>query len=187
VTKLAYHQRESPKLPPKLIWDVSEDRELVETSLRHWVWLADTWMKPPFDFSYSGSQQLDWSGENVQIASDNHGLMIPLSIFLDGNLVLNLPSASDFEEVDSQLLIWVSGKLILQAGGGSGPVSFYGIAVVECEECIQQLVSEIYWSGHLSCIENPSSLGLFHIRQKNWAGGSLKRLLLRVSGVRATM
>ena len=187
VTELAYHQRESPDLPPMLIWDVSEDQELVEASLRHWVWLADAWTKPPFDFSYSGSQQLDWSGENVQIASDNHSLMVPLSIFVDGNLILNLPSASDFEEVDSQLLIWVSGKLILQAGEGSGPVSFNGIAVVEGEDCIQQLVSEIYWSGHLSCIDNPSSLGLFHIRQKNWAGGSLKRPLLRVSGVRATM
>ncbi len=184
VTELAYHQRESPDLPPMLIWDASEDRELVETSLRHWVWPADSWTKPSFDFSYSGSQQLDWSGENVQIASDNHSLVVPLSIFVDGTLVLNLPSASDFEEVDSQLLIWVSGKLILQAGEGSGPVSFNGVAVVEGEDCIQQLVSEIYWSGHLSCIENPSSLGLFHIRQKNWAGGSLRRPLLRVSGVR---
>ena len=109
--------------------------------------------------------------------------MTPLAIFVDGNLVLNLPSASDFEEVDSQLLIWVSGKLILQAQEGSGPVSFSGVAVVEGGDCIQQLVSEIYWRGHLSCIENPSSLGLFHIRQKNWAGGSLKRPLLRVSGV----
>ncbi len=36
VTELAYHQRESPDLPPMLIWDVREDRELVETSLRHW-------------------------------------------------------------------------------------------------------------------------------------------------------
>ena len=137
VTKLAYHQRESPKLSPKLIWDVSEDRELVETSLRHWVWLADTWMKPPFDFSYSGSQQLDWSGENVQIASDNHSLVVPLSIFVYGNLVLNLPSASDFGELDSQMLIWVIGKLILQAGEGSGPASFNGIAMVEGEDCIQ--------------------------------------------------
>ena len=110
VTELAYHQRESPDLPPMLIWDASEDRELVETSLRHWVWPADSWTKPSFNFSYSGSQQLDF-GENVQIASDNHSLMVPLSIFVDGNLVLNLP-ASDFEEVDSQLLIWVSGKLI---------------------------------------------------------------------------
>ena len=57
--------------------------------------------------------------------------MTPLAIFVDGNLVLNLPSASDFEEVDSQLLIWVSGKLILQAQEGSGPVSFNGVAVVE--------------------------------------------------------
>ena len=56
--------------------------------------------------------------------------MTPLAIFVDGNLVLNLPSASDFEEVDSQLLIWVSGKLILQAQEGSGPVSFNGVAVV---------------------------------------------------------
>ena len=55
VTELAYHQRESPDLPPMLIWDVSEDRELVETSLRHSVWLADSWTKPSFDFSYSGS------------------------------------------------------------------------------------------------------------------------------------
>ena len=55
VTELAYHQQESPGLPPTLIWDVSEDRELVETSLRHWVWLADSWTKPSFDFSYSGS------------------------------------------------------------------------------------------------------------------------------------
>ena len=101
--------------------------------------------------------------------------MTPLAIFVDGNLVLNLPSASNFEEVDSQLLIWVSGKLILQAQEGSGPVSFNGVAVVEGGDyCIQQLVSEIYWSGHLSRIENPNSLGLFHIRQKNWAGGSLK-------------
>jgi len=111
----------------------------------------------------------------------------PPVIFVDGNLVLNLPSASDFEEVDSQLLIWVSGKLILQAQEGSGPVSFNGVAVVEGGDCIQQLVSEIYWSGHLSCIENPSSLGLFHIRQKNWAGGSLRRPLLRVSGVRTIL
>ncbi|MEC7193255.1 MAG: hypothetical protein VXW13_07170, partial [SAR324 cluster bacterium] len=38
VTELAYHQRESPDLPLMLIWDASEDRELVETtSLRHWV------------------------------------------------------------------------------------------------------------------------------------------------------
>ncbi|MDG2195657.1 MAG: hypothetical protein P8O70_02000 [SAR324 cluster bacterium] len=102
-------------------------------------------------------------------------------------MVLNLPSASDFGELDSQLLIWVSGKLNLQAREGSGPASFNGIAVVEGEDCIQQLVSEIYWSGHRSCIENPSSLGLFHIRQKNWAGGFLKRLLLRVSGVRTIM
>ena len=42
VTELAYHQQESPDLPPMLIWDVSQDRELVETSLRHWVWLADS-------------------------------------------------------------------------------------------------------------------------------------------------
>ena len=65
--------------------------------------------------------------------------MTTLAIFVDGNLVLNLPSASDFEEVDSQLLIWVSGSLILQAQKGSGPVSFNGIAVVEGEDCIQQL------------------------------------------------
>ena len=45
VTELAYHQRESPDLPPMLIWDVREDRELVETSLRHWFWLADAWTK----------------------------------------------------------------------------------------------------------------------------------------------
>ena len=64
VTELAYHQPESPDLPPMLIWDASEDRELVETSLRHWVWLADSRTKPSFDFSYSGSQQLDWSSEN---------------------------------------------------------------------------------------------------------------------------
>ena len=113
--------------------------------------------------------------------------MTPLAIFVDGNLVLSLPSASDFEEVDSQLLIWVSGKMILQAQEGSGLVSFNGIAVVEGGDCIKQLVSEIYWSGHLSCIENPSSLGLFHIRQKNWAGRSLKRPLLWVSGVRTTL
>ena len=93
--------------------------------------------------------------------------MTPLAIFVDGNLVLNLPSASDFEEVDSQLLIWVSGKLILQAQEGSGPVSFNGIIFVEGKDCIQQHVSEIYWSGHLSGIDNPSSLGFYHIRQKN--------------------
>ena len=74
----------------------------------------------------------------------------------------------------------------LQAQEGSGPVSFNGVAVVEGGDCIQQLVSEIYWSGHLSCIENPS-LGLFHIRQKNWAGGSPRRPLLRVSGVRTIL
>ena len=56
--------------------------------------------------------------------------MTPLAIFVDGNLVLNLPSASDFEEVDSQLLIWVSGKLILQAQEGSGQVSFNGVEVL---------------------------------------------------------
>ena len=61
VTELAYHRRESPNLPPMLIWDASEDRELVETSLRHWVWPTDSWTKPSFDFSYSGSYQLDWS------------------------------------------------------------------------------------------------------------------------------
>ena len=55
VTELAYHQRESPDLPPMLIWDASEDRELVETSLRHWAWPTDSWTKPSFDFSYSGS------------------------------------------------------------------------------------------------------------------------------------
>ena len=113
--------------------------------------------------------------------------MTLLAIFVDGNLVLNLPSASDFEEVDSQLLIWVSGKLILQAQEGAGPVSFNRVAVVEGGDCIQQLTSKIYWSGHLSCIENPSSLCLFHIRQKNWASGSLKRPLLRVSGVRTIL
>ena len=37
VTELAYHQQESPGLLPTLIWDVSKDRELFETSLRHWV------------------------------------------------------------------------------------------------------------------------------------------------------
>ena len=119
-----------------LIWDASEDRELVETSLRHWVWLADSWTKPSIDFSYSGSQQLDWSSENFQIASENHSFVTPLAIFVDGNLVLNLPSASDFEEVDSQLLIWVSGKLILQAQEGSGLVSFNGVEVVEGGDCI---------------------------------------------------
>ena len=93
--------------------------------------------------------------------------MTPLAIFVDGNLVSNLPSASDFEEVDSQLLILEGGKLILQAQEGSGTVSFNGITFVEGEECIQQYVSEIYWSGHLSCIDNPSSLGLYHIKQKN--------------------
>ena len=105
VTELAYHQEESLGLLPTLIWDVSKDRELFETSLRHWVWPADSWTKPSFDFSYSGSQQLDWSSENFQIASDNHSFVTPLAILVDGNLVLNLPSASDFEEVDSQLLI----------------------------------------------------------------------------------
>ena len=55
VTELAYHQRESPNLPTMLIWDDSEDRELVETSLRHWVWPADSWTKPSFGFSYFGS------------------------------------------------------------------------------------------------------------------------------------
>ena len=54
VTELAYHH-ESPDLPPMLIWDASEDRELVETSLRHWVWPTDSWTKPSFGFSYSGS------------------------------------------------------------------------------------------------------------------------------------
>ena len=77
--------------------------------------------------------------------------------------------------------------MILQAQEGSGPVSFNGITFVEGEECIQQYVSEIYWSGHLSCIDNPSSLDLYHIKQKNWAGGSLKRPLLRVSGVRTIL
>ena len=113
--------------------------------------------------------------------------MTLLAIFVDGNLVLNLPSASDFEEVDSQLLIWVSGKLILQAQEESGPVSYNGISVVEGGDCIQQLVSEIYWSSHLSCIENPISSDLFHIRQKNWAGGSLKRPLLKASRVRTIL
>ena len=42
VTELAYYQRESPDLPPMLIWDAIKDRELVETSLRHWVWPADS-------------------------------------------------------------------------------------------------------------------------------------------------
>ena len=93
--------------------------------------------------------------------------MTPLAIFADRNLVLNLPSVSDFEEVDSQLLIWEGGKLILQAQVGSGPVSFNGIIFVEGKDCIQQHVSEIYWSGHLSSIDNPSSLGFYHIRQKN--------------------
>ena len=37
VNELAYHQQESPGLLPTLIWDVSKDRELFETSLRHWV------------------------------------------------------------------------------------------------------------------------------------------------------
>ena len=37
VTELAYYQQESPGLLPTLIWDVSKDRELFETSLRHWV------------------------------------------------------------------------------------------------------------------------------------------------------
>ena len=37
VTELAHHQQESPGLLPTLIWDVSKDRELFETSLRHWV------------------------------------------------------------------------------------------------------------------------------------------------------
>ena len=50
VTKLAYHQRKSPDLPLMLIWDFSEDRELVETSLRHWVWPADSWTKPSLVF-----------------------------------------------------------------------------------------------------------------------------------------
>ena len=77
--------------------------------------------------------------------------------------------------------------MILQAQEGSGTVSFNGITFVEGEECIQQYVSEIYWSGHLSCIDNPSSLGLYHIKQKNWAGGSLKHPLLRVSGVRTIL
>ena len=77
--------------------------------------------------------------------------------------------------------------MILQAQQGSGTVSFNGITFVEGEECIQQYVSEIYWSGHLSCIDNPSSLDLYHIKQKNWEGGSLKRPLLRVSGVRTIL
>ena len=37
VTELAYHQQESPGLLLTLIWDVSKDRELIETSLRHLV------------------------------------------------------------------------------------------------------------------------------------------------------
>ena len=77
--------------------------------------------------------------------------------------------------------------MILKAQEGSGPLSFNGIIFVEGKDCIQQHVSEIYWSGHLSGIDNPSSLGLFHIRQKNWAGGSLRRPLLRVSGVRTIL
>ena len=77
--------------------------------------------------------------------------------------------------------------MILQAQEGSGTVSFNGITFVEGKECIQQHVFEIYLTENLSCIDNPSSLGLYHIKQKNWAGGSLKRPLLRVSGVRTIL
>ena len=74
VTELAYHQRESPDQLPMLIRNDSEDRELVETSLRHWVWLANSWTKPSFDFSYSGFQQLDWSSKNSGLPQNTSAL-----------------------------------------------------------------------------------------------------------------
>ena len=59
---------------------------------------------------------------------DNQSLEVLIVIYVDGNLVLNLPSTRNLEEVDSQLLIWVSSNLILQARDGSGPARFNGIA-----------------------------------------------------------
>ena len=111
---LACHQQEAPDSTPMFIWDADEDREWVEVSLRNWIWLSDSWTKLPFDFAYSRSHQLNWFSKDLQISLDNQSLEVLIVIYVDGNLVLNLPSTRNLEEVDSQLLIWVSSNLILQ-------------------------------------------------------------------------
>ena len=69
--------------------------------MSHWIGLAGSWTKLPFDFAYSRSHQLNWFSKDPQIAQRDYILEIPIVIFVDGNLVLNLPSSRDLEQLNS--------------------------------------------------------------------------------------
>lgn len=183
VSERAYHQRDLPSSPPEMLWQSPLEQERVEASLQHEVWLSDPWVRPTFDVQYVGDQLLEWDGQQARIAGDNHSLSAPLSLLVSGNLLLRLPAEAELGGVLPQLLLWVEGTLILQAAGES-PVGFRGIAIVEGPQCLEQTVSEVFWQGHLSCVQVPQELGLFHLRQAPWPGGQLLRPQLKLGGVR---